>query len=250
MCSGQYQKGEYMKGYILRWNPNISSWTDERHEQFMQVFIAENGAKMNWSVYDFEDLEIGDFFILQRVGSDCDGISGFGTFSSEPYTERSWKRRDGTNLFYADLDFALLLDRQKFKDNKIDKLSAKNLEMQFPQIDWHKGHSGVLIPNELMENLIIALSLATFNEHESSYDVAFKSLSKLFQWMCDRINEYCPTLRKKIIKEKRDKLVYKNFKPSDTLDESVIDLTYDKNALKKYSPKNTCDLEKFLIPRA
>ena len=27
-----------MKGYILRWNPNISSWTYDRHKEFSHEF--------------------------------------------------------------------------------------------------------------------------------------------------------------------------------------------------------------------
>lgn len=41
-----------------------------------------------------------------------------GTFTSEPYTEASWKKKDGTNLFYADMEVNLLInrdDRSKIK---------------------------------------------------------------------------------------------------------------------------------------
>lgn len=58
-----------MKGYILRWNPNISSWTYDRHIELMKE-LEEDSVEMNWSIYDFEDLEEGDFFILQQVGTE------------------------------------------------------------------------------------------------------------------------------------------------------------------------------------
>ena len=150
-----------MKGYILRWNPKISSWTEDRHEDLMEDLEYSDHADMNWSIYDWEKLEEGDFFILQQVGTDSDGIVMIGTFSSLPYGDRSWKRRDGTNLFYADMYVHFMisrrLNRQKTDDRKIQVpdenikdiskpliMDAVSLERKFPDIQWHKGHSGVL----------------------------------------------------------------------------------------------------------
>lgn len=238
-----------MKGYILRWNPNISSWTDERHELLMEDLRDDDG-EMNWSIYDFEDLHEGDFFLLQRVGSTEDGIAALGTFCSEPYTDTSWKRHDGTNLFYADMDTVLLIDRRKVQDAEHDAFSAAHLEAEFPQIDWHKGHSGVLIPDDCMEGLITALSLGVFALNKSKGAVAFARRSVLRQWMCDRINEYCPALRSRVIAEHREQIVWHNFKPTDTLDESLLDLTYNESALKESGIKCAEDLARCLVPRA
>ena len=56
-----------MKLYILRWNPNISSWTYDQHEYMLQNILENDFGGMNWSIYDFEDLEEGDYWILQQV---------------------------------------------------------------------------------------------------------------------------------------------------------------------------------------
>ena len=108
---------------------------------------------MNWSIYDFEDLEEGDYWILQQVGSENDGIAGFGTFTCKPYTSASWKKKDGTNLFYADLYFDCIIDRRH-----TEFLSATELEKVIPEIEWHKGHSGVQVEDvNIVEKLILTL---------------------------------------------------------------------------------------------
>ena len=72
-----------MKLYILRWNPTFSmkykyfnSMMDYLHDDEIDDF--------NWSIYDHEDLEVGDMFILAQVGTGAlDGIAGFGIFNSQ-----------------------------------------------------------------------------------------------------------------------------------------------------------------------
>lgn len=221
-----------MKGYILRWNPNISSWTYDRHRELMKDFENEERVGMNWSIYDFEDLEEGDFYILQQVGTENDGIAMTGTFCSEPYTEASWKKKDGTNLFYADMDVDFMIYRRG-KDGK--DLAATDLEKQFPEIEWHKGHSGVLIPEEKLEPLVLEICQKFFKlgyeyhfckKLNNKYE-AFHSLETLLQTACDYINQFCPKMRERIIKEAADRIVYKNFSKGDMIDTDLLEITFD-----------------------
>ena len=105
-----------MKLYILRWNPTFSmkykyfnSMMDYLHDDEIDDF--------NWSIYDHEDLEVGDMFILAQVGTGAlDGIAGFGIFNSEPYADKNWKEKDGTNRFYADMSVHCLISHEETDD--------------------------------------------------------------------------------------------------------------------------------------
>ena len=86
-----------MKLYNLRWNSKISSF---KTKQFLRGFPLLNedgneGIGMDWSIREYEELEIGDWWILSRVGGDDNGIVGIGRFSSLPEPDKSW-RKDGT----------------------------------------------------------------------------------------------------------------------------------------------------------
>ena len=257
-----------MKGYILRWNPKISSWTEDRHENLMEDLEYSDHADMNWSIYDFEDLEEGDFFILQQVGTDSDGIAMIGTFSSLPYGDRSWKRRDGTNLFYADMYVHFMisrrLNRQKtdggkiqIPDENMEKdmskpliMDAGSLEMKFPDIQWHKGHSGVLIPQNLLEPLVLELCLQMFQLEKPSLNIAFHDRETLWQKCCEYINTCCPEMHKKIIEECAAKTVYENYSPGESIDNDLIEITFDKEKIKAGRPKSTAEFTEYLLPKA
>ena len=275
-----------MKGYILRWNPNISSWTYDRHIELMKE-LEEDSVEMNWSIYDFEDLEDmiksrysgdgiyvkyvdgggyvefqkGDFFILQQVGTETDGIAMIGTFSSDPYTETSWKKKDGTNLFYADMDIDFMMNRknmnQEASENKSITLSAEDLSKKFPEIDWHKGHSGVLIPEDRLEPLVLEMCLKYFRLGYEYYilhkikneDEAFTSFENLLQRGCDYINYFCPKMRERIINESADRMIYENYTKGETIDKDLLDITFEADNFNCGVPDIDSFL-KFLIPRA
>lgn len=241
-----------MKGYILRWNPNISSWTYDRHKEFSHEFDYAEKAFMNWSIYDFEELEKGDFFILQKVGTENDGIAMVGTFTSEPYTEASWKKKDGTNLFYADMEVNLLInrdDRSKTKKNDLI-LSAEELSGKFSKIDWHSGHSGVLIPNEYLENLVLEICNQMFKLEKPTKKIIFGYREELFQKACDFINSFCPNMRDKIIEKRMDDVIYKYYSKGEVIDKSLMDITFDSKKIEEKTFLNISSFPEILIPRA
>ena len=257
-----------MKGYILRWNPKISSWTEDRHEDLMEDLEYSDHADMNWSIYDFEDLEEGDFFILQQVGTDSDGIAMTGFFSSDAYPDESWKRKDGTSLFYADMYVHFMisrrLNRQKtdggkiqIPDENMEKdmskpliMDAVSLERKFPDIQWHQGHSGVLIPQNLLEPLVLELCLQMFQLEKPSLNIAFHDRETLWQKCCDYINACCPEMRKKIIEECAAKTVYENYSSGESIDNDLIEIAFDKEKIKTGSPKSIADFTEYLLPKA
>ena len=233
----------------------------------MEDLEYSDHADMNWSIYDWEKLEEGDFFILQQVGTDSDGIVMIGTFSSLPYGDRSWKRRDGTNLFYADMYVHFMisrrLNRQKTDDRKIQVpdenikdiskpliMDAVSLERKFPDIQWHKGHSGVLIPQNLLEPLVLELCLQMFQLEKPSLNIAFHDRETLWQKCCEYINACCPEMRKKIIEECAAKTVYENYSPGESIDKDLMDIIFDREKIKKGSPETIAEFAEYLLPRA
>ena len=68
-----------MKLFLLRWNPNVSSFKDET---FLQMIAdsREGPVRMDWSVREWEKLEEWDWAVLCRVGTDADGIVAIGRF--------------------------------------------------------------------------------------------------------------------------------------------------------------------------
>ena len=236
-----------MKLYILRWNPNISSWTYDRHENLLQSILVNDYDDMNWSIYDFENLEEGDYWILQQVGTDKDGIAGFGTFVSDPYTSASWKRKDGTNLFYADLYFDCIIDRRK-----TDFLSASELEKLFPEIEWHKGHSGVLIEDAgVVEKLILTIIKKVCHIRKATPQIAFEREDddQMIAGLGDYIRDLCPVFKKRVIESK--KLIYRDFKEGETVEESFIDFEFDEKLAESLSENvSDEDLIKVLNPIA
>lgn len=69
-----------MKLYNLRWNPKISSF-ETQHFLDGFPFLNEEGNEgigMDWSIREYKDLKVGDWWILSRVGGNDNGIVGIG----------------------------------------------------------------------------------------------------------------------------------------------------------------------------
>ena len=143
-----------MKLYILRWNPQISSYKTEDFQQRLKRIGRKGccGLMMNWSIYEHKNLKPGDWFIFSRVGGNDDGIAGLGRFTSLPYPGDSW-RRDGTQIMYADMVTLMLND-----PTQSGMWKAEALETDFPENDWHGGHAGVPIAPDVAERLSIKLA--------------------------------------------------------------------------------------------
>lgn len=138
-----------MSLYILRWDPNISSYKTQEHlELISHIKKNEQPASFDWSIREYENLKKDDMFIMQQVGTDNDGIAMIGKFKDSCYEEESW-RKDGSTVHYADM---WILDA--FDCNTDNPLPAKRYEKLFPEIKWHGGHSGVVVEENLNEKLL------------------------------------------------------------------------------------------------
>ena len=163
-----------MSLYILRWNPNISSYKTKYHLNVVENI--KNGRMpidFDWSIREPENLKKDDIFILQQVGTDNDGIAMIGKFKDKCYKGKSW-RRDGTKLFYADM---WIMDA--FDCDGENPLPANRYEKLFPEIKWHGGHSGVLVQDDKLANELL--------------ESIQKDMIKAGRWDKDRFAEFINT---------------------------------------------------------
>lgn len=237
-----------MKLYILRWNPTFSVKYEE-HLKGMKL-LKKSPVSSNWSIHDYENLEEGDIYIYNMVGcGEHDGIAGIGKFTSEPYTAPSWRKKDGTNLFYADMQMSFLIDRKK-----TNLFSASEMEKVFLEIDWHSGHAGVLAPEEIQEDLIVYIMKRLLPLKKPTSAISFYSG---FGERCDfgvfanAINGCCPALKQKIIERTiaDGKLQYRLFKKGDAIDKSLLEIAIDcyRSDVALSNPCTDEELEKFFL---
>lgn len=91
-----------MNTFILRWNPNISSYKMETHLDIIShAREMEFPNQFDWSVYEWQKVKDGDMVIMLQVGTDNDGIAMIGKIKGEPQADESWKNDSLTNCFLS-----------------------------------------------------------------------------------------------------------------------------------------------------
>ena len=135
------------KKYLMRWNPSISSFTKKDYEEC--IANMEHGMfRINWSINEWEEARRGDLFYMMRVGDDKAGIVFNGQFISDPYPGDDWagstKRRMYVDMFCMN----------PTEPEEKPLISQEELQKAIPAFDWSKGHSGVLLPNKIADELI------------------------------------------------------------------------------------------------
>lgn len=134
------------KTYLMRWNPSISSFTEKDYEECIADMV-HGMFRMNWSISEWEEARIGDFFYMMRVGDDKAGIVFHGQFISDPYPADDWagstKRR-----MYVDM-----ICMGAVPSGSVPPLSLEKLKAAIPAINWSRGSSGVLLEDDTVETL-------------------------------------------------------------------------------------------------
>lgn len=132
------------RAYLMRWNPSISSFTDEDYNECFENMV-HGMFRMNWSIYEWQEARRGDLFYMLRTGDDKAGIAFNGYFLSDPYTGDDWagstKRR-----CYVDM-----ICQNTVEPGEVPFVSMERLKEAIPEYDWEEGHSGVLLPDEVTE---------------------------------------------------------------------------------------------------
>ena len=137
-----------MNTFILRWNPNISSYKMEMHLEVVgHAKKMEFPDSFDWSVFEWQKVKDGDMVILLQVGTESDGIAMIGKIMGKPEADKSW-RGDGSKAHYVYIEIFDAYIPSEFKD-----LLAENFENEFDKIKWHKGHSGELIDKATADRL-------------------------------------------------------------------------------------------------
>jgi hypothetical protein len=135
------------KKYLMRWNPSISSFTEKDFEECIANMV-HGMFRMNWSINEWEEARRGDIFYMMRVGDDKAGIVFMGQFISDPYPGDDWagstKRR-----MYVDM-----VCSNPTEPGAMPSVSLNKLQEAIPAFEWSKGHSGVLLLNEIADKLI------------------------------------------------------------------------------------------------
>lgn len=126
--------------YLLRWNPSISSFTAKDYEDSVAKY--PEAFQMDWSIYEWEEAHEGDRYYMLRVGGEADGIVFQGEFLSDPYVDKDWAGTDRQRHYVGICCYDLSAPHGR------PLVTAEELEAVLPEIDWHRGHSGVLLTPE------------------------------------------------------------------------------------------------------
>lgn len=132
-----------MSVVLLRWNPEISSYSMDQFKDAIKEAKKTQEYYMNWSVWEHEKVHRGDRFFMLRVGKGKTGIVMSGRVISEPYTSEDWSGK-GRTIHYVDLIPDFLVD-----SDKGPRLSVEDLEKAFPKYVWNTGHSGMVLDDSL-----------------------------------------------------------------------------------------------------
>ena len=134
------------KKYLMRWNPSISSFTEKDFEECLENQV-HGMFRLNWSIHEWEEARRGDLFYMMRTGDDKAGIVFNGHFISDPYPDEDWAGSTKRRMY---VDMVCI---NPVEPEAVPSLSLEKLQAAIPEIDWSKGHSGVLLSDDVAERL-------------------------------------------------------------------------------------------------
>ena len=136
----------HRKTYILRWNPAISSLNLERFKSVCKKF--PDGFNTDWSIFEYKDVKVNDYFYMVRVGKGKTGVVWKGVITSKPYEDDDWAGEKDKKRMYVKItvyDFS--------KPYGKPFITTEDLKSAIPDFDWENGHSGELLTDEQAESL-------------------------------------------------------------------------------------------------
>ena len=163
------------KVYVLRWNPSISSFGRDSFEnyfaQYKHVIPLDDDNKLDWTVWDWENVEHRDLYVMMQVGQEVNGIVCIFFETTVEYMHRIEK----TGL-----------------------MTAERLIQAIPEVDWLHGHSGELISVNSAEKLGLFLVNELKNVEEND-DIYFDSFNQKKYVIGDILTFMCPELKKRLL---------------------------------------------------
>ena len=130
----------------MRWNPSISSFKEKDYEECFDDMI-HGMFFLNWSINEWEEARRGDMFYMMRVGDDKAGIMFSGQFLTDPYPDDDW---DGSTKRRMYVDMVCMNAAEPQAGSNI---SLEKLQKAIPSFEWSRGHSGVLLANNVTDEL-------------------------------------------------------------------------------------------------
>ena len=189
-----------MNLFLLRWNPTISSWKTDDFEESLARCRAGEPFIMDWSVREWEKIERGDWLLLCRVGTETDGVVAIGRFTGQVEEDDSW-RGDGTKCHYAVFDTAILNNPAK-----TGIFRAEDLEHTAQNLNWHGGHSGVVVSETDVEAVALALAdtLARIADPRMDGFATACDEGETCTWRtaCSLLSDLCPVLKSAVFAER------------------------------------------------
>lgn len=137
---------EEPKAYLMRWTPAISSFTEKDYEKCVENRM-HGMFRMNWSIREWEEARRGDFFYMLRTGDEKAGIVFSGQFTSDPYPGDDWAGSSKRRM-YVDM-----ICMNPVEPGTKPSLSLERLQKEIPSSDWTKGHSGILLSDNMAKRL-------------------------------------------------------------------------------------------------
>ncbi len=137
---------EEPKTYLMRWNSAISSFTEKDYEKCVENRM-HGMFRMNWSIREWEEARRGDFFYMLRTGDEKAGIVFSRQFTSDPYPGDDWAGSSKLRM-YVDM-----ICMNPVEPGTKPSLSLERLQKEIPSSDWTKGHSGILLSDNMAKRL-------------------------------------------------------------------------------------------------
>jgi 5-methylcytosine-specific restriction protein A len=147
--------------FILTWNPDNWHWTDlaAASEQ------TERGTAYHtrWSTGNTRRIQPGDRLFLLKQGQQPRGVIAAGWATSDVYSAPHWnpqRAEQGEEALRVDVDFARILDPQRFQPLATDTLSGR-----LASVHWAMPASGFELPADAAQQLETA-----WEEHVEAVD--------------------------------------------------------------------------------
>lgn len=124
------------------WNPAVSNVKEAEFDKWASDWRGPSQLTVDWSVWDHEEVSLGDRAFMVRVGQGNTGVVFEGDICMSPYRDEDWSGRK-RETWYAPvaIDFILPCDSPLI-------LPTARLQEAIPSFNWTGGHSGRLLTDE------------------------------------------------------------------------------------------------------
>jgi len=136
-----------MENYLYIWNPK--QWPWEELPDAAQSMSSGETYVTDWSCGNTKKIQIGDLFLMIRLGIEPKGILGYGYINSAPEYAPHWQpamAKEGKKQLRTDVEFVTL--------NEQPIVDLKALNEHFPDFNWTPKCSGLSVPAAISADLV------------------------------------------------------------------------------------------------